>query len=137
MKFNIPAIVEIDVKYVQVSVPVRYEKEDIPNDFPFRENDQWRVTIDAETGYIKDWPVDRYRATYSIHMKVCDQGIYRLLDSEEKELASLEDGYVPSFFPGEHFGDYIIFDIASDGKILNWKKLTQKDIDNWFGETDD
>jgi hypothetical protein len=133
MKFNIPATVEIDVKYVQVSVPVRYEEEDIPNDFPFRENDQWTVTIDAETGYIKDWPVNQYPETYNIHMKICDEGIYRLLDSEEKILATIEDCYVPDFLPDKHFGDYIIFDIAPDGKIINWKKLTQKDLDSsWF-----
>lgn len=33
------------------------------------------------------------------------------------------DGYVPSFFPGGHFGDYILLDIDPySGKILNWKK---------------
>jgi hypothetical protein len=32
------------------------------------------------------------------------------------------DGYVPSFFPGEHFGDYVMLDIDPyTGKILNWK----------------
>lgn len=32
------------------------------------------------------------------------------------------DGYVPSFFPEEHFGDYIMLDIDPyTGKILNWK----------------
>lgn len=32
------------------------------------------------------------------------------------------DGYVPSFFPDDHFGDYIILDIDPyTGRILNWK----------------
>jgi hypothetical protein len=32
------------------------------------------------------------------------------------------DGYVPSFFPGEHYGDYIMLDIDPyTGQILNWK----------------
>ena len=32
------------------------------------------------------------------------------------------DGYVPSFMPGEHFGDYLMLDINPyTGKILNWK----------------
>ena len=31
------------------------------------------------------------------------------------------DGYVPSFFPEEHFGDYLMLDIDPyTGKILNW-----------------
>lgn len=38
-------------------------------------------------------------------------------------------GYVPDFFPSEHWGDYIIFDIDIDsGKIVNWKKPTKKDL---------
>lgn len=32
------------------------------------------------------------------------------------------DGYVPSFMPGEHYGDYLMLDIDPyTGKILNWK----------------
>jgi len=39
------------------------------------------------------------------------------------------DGYVPKFFPGEHFGDYVELDIElATGKILNWRPPTQKDI---------
>jgi len=31
-------------------------------------------------------------------------------------------GYVPSFMPGEHWGDYLMLDIDPyTGKILNWK----------------
>lgn len=37
------------------------------------------------------------------------------------------DGYVPDFFPGEHYGDYLMLDIdVETGQILNWPKgLTQ------------
>lgn len=39
------------------------------------------------------------------------------------------DGYVPNFFPNEHWGDYIELDIDVDtGQILNWNKPTVKDI---------
>jgi hypothetical protein len=32
------------------------------------------------------------------------------------------DGYVPDFFPGQHYGDYVKLDIDIDtGKIVNWK----------------
>jgi len=38
-------------------------------------------------------------------------------------------GYVPNFFPNEHWGDYIELDIDVDtGQILNWNKPTVKDI---------
>lgn len=33
------------------------------------------------------------------------------------------NGYVPSFMPGEHYGDYLMIDIDPyTGLILNWKK---------------
>jgi hypothetical protein len=35
------------------------------------------------------------------------------------------DGYVPDFFPGEHYGDYVALTIDTQtGKILNWKKVS-------------
>lgn len=40
-------------------------------------------------------------------------------------------GYVPNFFPGEHWGDYIILDIDIDtGQILNWKTPTDIELAN-------
>jgi hypothetical protein len=48
--------------------------------------------------------------------------------------ATLDDGrayngYVPDFFPGQHFGDYVELEIElASGKILNWKKPTEEDL---------
>ena len=43
------------------------------------------------------------------------------------------DGYVPDFFPGKHYGDYVQLEIDADtGKILNWKAPTKEDIDELF-----
>lgn len=40
------------------------------------------------------------------------------------------DGYVPDFFPGEHYGDYVELEIElATGKILNWKVPTKKDLE--------
>jgi hypothetical protein len=40
------------------------------------------------------------------------------------------DGYVPNFFPGTHYGDYVELVIDTDtGQILNWKKPTKKDLE--------
>ncbi len=45
------------------------------------------------------------------------------------------DGYVPKFFPGEHFGDYVELDIdLATGRILNWVAPTQDAIDKAFKE---
>ena len=39
------------------------------------------------------------------------------------------DGYVPNFFPEDHFGDYVELQIDIDtGQILNWEKPTNADL---------
>lgn len=43
------------------------------------------------------------------------------------------DGYVPKFFPGEHYGDYVELKIDIDtGKIINWKKPTKQQLEDTF-----
>lgn len=47
-----------------------------------------------------------------------------ILDAGGKELATY-NGYVPDFFPDQHYGDYVMLDIdLASGKILNWKKVS-------------
>jgi len=71
--------------------------------------------------------------TVQVHCKVCDSGIYTLLDAAGKEVKELEGEYVPSFFPGEHYGDYLILDIdLESGKILNWKKPDAEEVSKVF-----
>lgn len=39
------------------------------------------------------------------------------------------EGYVPAFFPEEHYGDYVELNIdITTGKIVNWKKPTNKEL---------
>lgn len=39
------------------------------------------------------------------------------------------DGYVPNFFPDEHYGDYVMLNIdIATGKILNWKKPSESQL---------
>ena len=43
------------------------------------------------------------------------------------------DGYVPNFFPEDHYGDCIQLHIDIDtGAIVNWKKPTKKDLAEMF-----
>ena len=119
MKITITKPVEIDVKYIRVEAPVKYDEEDIPNNFPFRDGDQWNVLIDLETGKICNWP-DKYE--YGLHMKVTDGGIYELLDSDFMPVAPELEDYVPhGVIPGS-YGDYIELTIEGDGTISNWPK---------------
>jgi hypothetical protein len=68
-------------------------------------------------------------ATISISGKTADLFSAILYDSEGHSLGEYR-GYVPDFFPGEHYGDYIILEIElATGKILNWKPPTQEQLD--------
>lgn len=119
MKALIPVTKEVDIKMVKVDVAVRYDEEDIPNDFPLRNGDMWSAIIEIDTGKILDWPQGK---TGEMYMKVCDQGSYFLLDEGGNTVLSIEDDYVPNgLIPGE-YGDYIDLKIDENGVITNWKK---------------
>ncbi|PNG31512.1 hypothetical protein [Pseudomonas protegens] len=64
-----------------------------------------------------------------LHIKVCDSFAAGLQDAQGDEVGSYE-GYVPDFFPGEHFGDYLILNIDIEtGQIKNWRKPKASDIE--------
>lgn len=80
--------------------------------------------------------------TIRVCAKVRDSGSYDLLDAEGGHVAGREDGYVPDFFPDQHYGDYLYLDIDLEtGRITNWKKPTQGQIEDFIakckGETED
>lgn len=75
--------------------------------------------------------------TLSIHMKVCDTFSAQLLDQNGEVIHDQEDGYVPGFMPGEHFGDYMILEIDIDtGHIKNWKAPDAEDLREWIEKGD-
>lgn len=48
---------------------------------------------------------------------------------KDNAFAGEYDGYVPKFFPGDHYGDYVQLDIDIEtGQILNWKKPSASDL---------
>jgi hypothetical protein len=64
-------------------------------------------------------------------LKICgktsDRFSARLIE-DGKEMAT-HDGYVPTFMPEDHYGDYIELDIDIDtGMITNWKKPTKAEL---------
>lgn len=126
MKVTIPTTKEIDVKYVMVTVPVRYEEEDMPHNFFGRHGDIWSVLIDVDTGVIQGYT----GAELDLSMKVVDQGIYELLDADHQSLAIIDQDYVPhGLIPGR-WGDYIDMEIDATGKIANWK--SQPNFEDFF-----
>lgn len=130
MKATIKIEKEVEITHVRVEVAVRYDEEDIPNDFPLRIGDAWKATINIDNGQISDWPVGK---TGDMYMKVCDEGSYYLLDTEGNTILSIENDYVPNgLIPGS-YGDYIELKINENGIITNWPK--EPSIDE-FGNED-
>ena len=85
------------------------------------------ISIDLDTGRIRDWPEG---VEADVHYKVCDAGVYTLLDAEGRAVAT-RDGYVPDLLsPGDNgYGDYIIMEIGADGVIADWD--AEIDPDEW------
>ena len=88
------------------------------------------IVIDVETGIIRGWPIGK---SGELEMKVCDEGIYTLLDADDAIIESKE-GYVPSCIPGK-YGDYVCFKINENGKIANWEEcFTERKVAESFFE---
>ena len=117
MKTTIKVEKEVEIKYVKVQVAVRYEEEDIPNDFPLRSGDMWNAIIDIDNGIVMDWPKGEKG---NLEMKICDEGSYYLLDENYDTILSIEEDYVPNkLLPGS-YGDYLKLHIGENGVISNW-----------------
>lgn len=117
MQVTVMKPVQVEIRYIEIEVPVRYGTEQMSEDFPFRKGDMWRVIVNIDTGKIQDWPAGVSR---DLSMKVVDGGSYRLMDADRGVVAAIEQDYVPhSVVPGE-YGDYIELDIQEDGTIANW-----------------
>jgi len=117
MKTTIKVEKEVEIKYVKVQVAVRYEEEDIPNDFPLRSGDMWNAIIDIDNGIVMDWPKGEKG---NLEMKICDEGSYYLLDENYDTILSIEEYYVPNkLLPGS-YGDYLKLHIGENGVISNW-----------------
>ncbi|MDH7801304.1 MULTISPECIES: hypothetical protein [unclassified Rhizobium] len=113
------------VRYLKADCGVRYWEdaevngvEDEDGNIPCRNGDSWQPVIDLNTGKIEGWPEG---TTADLHYKVCDAGVYTLLD-ENREAVKQIDGYVPKIMcpGGSGYGDYVIMKIGADGLIDNF-----------------
>ena len=87
----------------------------------------WCLDIDPETGVILNWPKGN---TAHVHYKVCDRCHIDYIVNGKKVCDNEKNGYVPNFLcpTDEGFGDYMIMDIDSEGKIAGWNKVA---FENW------
>ena len=76
--------------------------------------------------------------TLSLCLKVSDRFTADLVSDDGARLFSQDDGYVPGFMPGDHYGDYVMLDIDIDtGQVTNWKKPSAQEIMDWIEPEDD
>ena len=76
-------------------------------------------------------------AELHLHIKVRDSFAAGIKDGQGAEIGSYE-GYVPDFFPGQHFGDYLILNIDLEtGQIKNWQKPAAADIEKMLVHEDE
>jgi hypothetical protein len=124
--------VEREVTMLHMVLPVRYEEEDIPDDFPGRKGEVLTMVVDIDTGRVHDWPKGRSENCY---MKVVDGGVYTLLDADGRDVAEYGPDYVPCCVPGE-YGDYVNFKIGSDGIIRDWTRRCTTDnvVETFFSD---
>lgn len=126
-----------NAKFIEVDAGVRYwedayinGKEDTIGEIPLRNGEAWQPTIELATGRVLNWPEG---VEADIHYKVCDAGQYWLLDADQRRIAKWSGFYVPNDFlcVGDNgYGDYIIFKIGADGKIVGWRH-PGIDADEW------
>jgi hypothetical protein len=124
---TIKQTVDALVRFLKVEAGVRYWEDADVNDepdedgklIPFRVGDTWCPTIDLDGGFVVDWPK---ATTANVHYKVCDEGVYTLLDDTGEPVRQIE-GYVPKIMSpgGSGYGDYIIMSIDGEGSIADWR----------------
>ena len=147
MKFEVLKPVEVDIKYLDVFFGGRFYPEDLEINgevfedltdiferYPSLKNfnpdgyeDLW-LRIDVETGEVVNWPHEEMDTCYVENIKLVDEGIYVLVDSNIKQIGIYRD-YVPKCLEIDEdaWGDYLEFTIENNGKIKNWS-FTQEHL---------
>ena len=85
------------------------------------------LTIDLATNQVENWLFDTRVRT---HYKTSDQCLIKF-ETGKGEFISYE-GYVPDFFPGDHYGDYVELSISSAG-VVEELAVTDAEIDEILG----
>lgn len=132
MKVSIMKRVDVSFDAIRVVAALRYAEEDAPGGMFGLDGESLSLCIDlsedGSTAKIRGWQ----GKPIHLHSKVCDCCSVYLLNGNEI-VGSRENNYVPSFMPGQHYGDYLILDIEADGTISNWRKPVMKSFE-FLGE---
>ena len=103
--------------------------------FPLADGGVFHIEIDILTGAYRALgangealKVPSY--VWDVHEKASDGGCYRVLNENREELGNWEYEYVPIFFPGVHWGDYIILGLSST-HVANWN-ASPASVSEWM-----
>ena len=132
MKATVKIEKEVDIRTVIIDIAPRYigdaKDDDMPTDFPMLNaaKTAWVASVNIDTGEISGWPAGDAR---KMHVKVCDAGIYSLIDADGNEVIKFA-GYVPHGVVPGSYGDYVELEIDERGVITNWPK--SPDVSDFF-----
>ena len=73
------------------------------------------LSIDLATSSVDNWLFDR-----EIHTDYKTSDTCEIVFEDNEKGLHRYSGYVPDFFPGKHFGDYIELSISKDGIIKDF-----------------
>ena len=136
---KIAEVKQVPVKYLKAECCVRYWEDATVNDvgdvngdlIPCRIDDKWAPLIELATGRIEGWPKG---TTAYVHYKVCDDGVYELIDQHHRMISRVEGYVIEMMCPKEEgYGDYVIMKVGANGQIANWKV----DLSPFEAEEDD
>jgi hypothetical protein len=85
------------------------------------------LSIDLETNQVQNWLFDKVIETDIQTRDEC-----HIKFEHEKGMVTYR-GYVPDFFPGKHFGDFVYLKISAKG-IVKGLKVTDVKIEKYFKE---
>ena len=142
MKYRILKPIEVEIATLKVRIPDISSWEDWPVNnaeceggvgHPLFDGENGiEFTVDINTGKIEGWPEGITMETWD---KVRDEGIYELYSDKGECECRLEYEYVPSVFDtrGDGYGDYMQFEVDSDGVIRDWNpRDLQKLLDVYY-----
>jgi hypothetical protein len=88
------------------------------------------LTINLIEKKAENWMFDEYVST---NEKTSDCCLLKF-ETVDGQIFRYE-GYVPQFFPNDHYGDYVIINIRKDGSVANFE-VTDEQIDKVIAENE-
>lgn len=140
MKVQVSIKKDVFLKSVKIQFPTDRIRDDdnwgvlntlfLTNDNP----SYYELIIDLDSGKVLNKGCESLNLNLR-DLKICDEGIYTLLDEQDTEVFKKDNCYIPEFIPNS-YGDYLQLNIEG-GVVVNWSTLEQADFDEFINDYDD